>query len=108
MIHTTADVSFIPNATRDAFCVCGASYKQLQLSERWRALAREVGPALDRDCPDGWVPLNCPACEHRQLGIDARASERPLAPRSLPRSSPASDRARDAWYERAEREGMAL
>jgi len=108
-----------PDVTREAICPsCLAAFTQRQLCQekidsarfnftsRW-AQPRDSIPAIDRDCPDGWVPLHCPKCEHAQLGIDARASERPLEPRSPAKASPATQRALDVRYEQEEREGMA-
>jgi hypothetical protein len=90
--------------TRKAFCVCGREYEQLKLTDRVLATMREFSrPAIDIECPGGWVPLNCPPCEHVALGIDAR-----VADRGHLKLLPAVQRAEDIRYERAEREGMSL
>ena len=60
--------------TRSAVCgVCGATFTQHHLSERFLAMARSktvplgAKHAIDRQIPDGWVPLYCPPCEHHDL-----------------------------------------
>ncbi len=61
--------------TRPAVCErCGSNFRQLKLTERFLAIARrpahKIGQssAIDREIPDGHVPLFCPPCEHRDLG----------------------------------------
>ena len=62
--------------TRDAVCAaCGAAFTQHKVAPRFTALAREHGPALDRVVPDGWVPLDCPRCERRNLAGGRTAQE---------------------------------
>lgn len=75
--------------TRKAVCgCCGAEYEQIQIPESFLRAARskaEPGQAaIDRVIPDGWVPLDCPPCERRNLtgGLTpGRALRYPAAPR---------------------------
>lgn len=60
---------------RPAVCGdCGKAYTQIPIPEKfkiWAALVasregKEVS-ALEREIPDGWVPLFCPKCERERL-----------------------------------------
>ena len=95
-------VDFTPVMRRKSICTCGAVFEQMRLTDGFLTLARQPAErdgltiaAIDYECPGGWVPLGCGACEHVQLGIDAR---RPAVPAAMT----------DLDYVAAERAGMAL
>jgi hypothetical protein len=102
--------------SRPAYCACGREFTQHRLSDaalricRYPAEQRGAVAAIDRECPDLYVPTHCPPCEHVALGIDARRAETErstaLVTRPLPRPDPRRLLADDWRYERAEREGM--
>lgn len=71
---------------RPATCEdCGASYTQIPVPRQfkiWAALVasrdgNEVS-ALDRELPDGWTPLHCPACERERIRRDDPAPADPM------------------------------
>lgn len=72
--------------TRDRVCHCGREYTQYRLSEAFIVSVSQLSlfgeAALGDECPDGWVPHWCPACDHKAL---ARPPEprphRPFNPR---------------------------
>jgi hypothetical protein len=66
---------FVTGADRAAVCRdCGEPFTQHKLAPRFLAAARNLPAlagqphAIDREIPDGYVPLFCPPCEHRALG----------------------------------------
>lgn len=76
--------------SRDAICgACGADFKQVKLTPAYQKL-----PLVSQTIPDGFVPLDCPPCERRNLSGGNRS---PIAYR------PASD---DRDYARVERAAM--
>lgn len=89
--------------TRGAVCAkCGASFTQVKLPEKFLKAARggedySTGYfAIDRYIPEGWVPVYCPRCDHREL---SDPSGRLTVP---PRTSPALELA----YEHDERAAL--
>ena len=62
-------------------CDCGKEFEQFKLSQRFLAMARwptrnsPRDAAIDRQIPDGYVPLFCPECESKQLELEARRAE---------------------------------
>lgn len=65
----------VGDESRDATCVCcGVPFKQVRLgsglymaSMRLAALAGAERCAMEREIPDGWVPLYCVPCERYEL-----------------------------------------
>lgn len=70
--------------TREATCLCGASYTQQLLSERFMALVEKHGEAavkgMLRELPGLYVPTDCPTCTRRVLG---RGKDHELTPRIM-------------------------
>jgi hypothetical protein len=99
-----AEAAWFDPATRPAVCgICGATFTQRRLSDRFRDMARgkarRIGQAaaIDRVIPDGFVPLFCNPCEHRVLSHEESAD--------LP--APDHTPMIDLTYERDERAALA-
>lgn len=66
---------------REVICDCGRRFTQYKLSRRFLEMARHHAhaagreAAIDREIPDGFVPLFCPPCETHQLELEARRDE---------------------------------
>lgn len=62
---------------RERTCDCGKRFTQRLLSERFLAIA-EHGRAIDlvrQQIPGFFVPVHCPTCERRDIGMQARMDE---------------------------------
>lgn len=68
--------------TRDRTCLCGRRYTQGLLSERFLAMIERAGTkaqqAFARQVPDFYVPVECPRCERRAIGHEARKAGEPF------------------------------
>lgn len=65
--------------TREQRCVCGKSFTQSILSERYLASLERMGKvdAVARQLPGFWLPKYCPPCERKDLALEARRVEFP-------------------------------
>lgn len=65
--------------SRERKCECGATFTQRLLSERFLGIVHKQGTgamrAMERDVRDGFVPVHCPPCERRDLGMAARRAK---------------------------------
>ena len=71
---------------RERTCACGRVYRQVLLSEReLEAAARmRVLDRITRQIPDGYVPVDCPACERKNLTRQAHIDEARALPLTVP------------------------
>lgn len=71
----------LSNQERSQRCECGRDFRQSKISERFLTVARHWAKnsgqraAIDKQIPDGWVPLFCPPCERIQIGHEASVAE---------------------------------
>lgn len=65
--------------TRAATCECGQPFVQILLSDRFLTIVeRQSRRAIDnlgRQIPGFFVPVFCPSCERKDLGMQARRDE---------------------------------
>lgn len=65
--------------TRQRTCECGRRFSQNLLSAQFLAIAerqsRHAIDAITRQIPDYFVPVHCPPCESRDLGMQSRKDE---------------------------------
>lgn len=68
--------------TRERACVCGRPYVQALLSDRVLKMVERRGPDAVRkfmaQIPELYVPVECPTCERRSLGHEARKAGEPF------------------------------
>lgn len=64
--------------SRERLCECGTRFRQRLLSERFMLIVEKQGKAalelMRREIPDYFVPVHCPKCERRDIGMSARRS----------------------------------
>jgi hypothetical protein len=62
---------------RERTCECGRRFRQRLLSERWLSIAEKAHAMelVTKQIPGYFVPVHCPACERRDLGIQARRDD---------------------------------
>lgn len=64
---------------RDRNCECGQKFTQRLLSDRFfRIVAKRGARCLEmfeKQIPQGYVPVHCPRCERRDIGIQARLDD---------------------------------
>ena len=68
---------------RERTCECGKRFTQRLLSERWLSIA-EKARAIElvrQQIPGFFVPVHCPQCERRDIGMQARKDEYKHAPK---------------------------
>lgn len=62
--------------SRPKTCECGKAFTQALLSERFLAMierrSKNCLTLMEREIPGGWVPVHCPPCESKDLGMQAR------------------------------------
>jgi hypothetical protein len=62
---------------RERMCECGRRFMQRLLSERFLSIA-EKARAIDlvtKQIPGFFIPVHCPACERRDLGMQGKKDE---------------------------------
>lgn len=65
--------------TREGRCECGRRFSQTLLSERFLGIVEAKSAAaikaVTETIPGYFVPVHCPSCERRDLGMQARLDE---------------------------------
>jgi hypothetical protein len=55
---------------RKCLCTCGKEFSQYRISARFSALMNENAKRIFKFySPEGYVPVYCPKCERKQLGL---------------------------------------